>query len=188
MPIVRNKIFSTNTANYTIIDLQQEMTECINILLNMGYEVHIPTHFEINDKLLKSLGRCCRRRGVYHLEANPTFLKVASSQHVHDMIMHECIHCVEGCFNHGAKWKSIAAKVMKKYPQYSITRCTDDEEYNKAYEDSSQYKFEIICEGCGKSNGKYKNCSKSIKSISAHEDRYRCGHCGSKKLVVINLK
>lgn len=185
MPIVRNKIFATNTAEYTVADLRQEMNECINILLNFGYEVHIPTHFAINNRIVKSLGRCCRRRGVYHLEANGSFLKAASPQSVHDMIMHECIHCVEGCFDHGPKWRSVAAKVVAQYPQYSITRTGRDENYDKVLQ--SKCKYEIWCSHCGKINGKYLRNSKTLDSIRLRQGRYRCGYCHSTELVVINL-
>ena len=185
MPIVRKKIFSTNTAEYTISDLKQEMNECISILLNLGYEVHIPTHFEINNRIVKSLGRCCRRRGVYHLEANASFLKSASPQHVHDMIMHECIHCVEGCFDHGSKWQSVAAKVVSQYPQYSITRTGRDESYDKILQ--TKYKYEISCSRCKKSNGKYLRNSKTLDSIRMNQGRYLCGYCRSKELVVVDL-
>lgn len=187
MSIVKNKIFSTNTAEYTVIDLKQEMDECINIILNLGYEVHIPVGIDINNRLSKSLGRCIRRRGVYRIEANLTFLRVASSQNVHNMIMHECIHCVEGCFNHGAKWKSVAAQVMEKYPQYTIRRCSNDEEYSKIYSNDSKYRYEVICRDCGKTIGRYKNESKTVKSITRHEKLYRCGYCNSNNLSVNNI-
>lgn len=187
MPIVRNKIFAANTSEYTVVDLKQEMEECINILLNLGYEVHIPVGIDINNRLSRSLGRCIRKRGVYRIEANLTFLKIAAPQNVHNMIMHECIHCVEGCFNHGAKWKSVAAKVMNLYPQYNISRCTYNKNYNEVRMEFSLYKYEIICENCGISGGRYKNANKVVKSIMNHEGRYLCGKCTSKNLIIKNL-
>lgn len=44
-------------------------------------------------------------------------------------ILHECIHCIEGCHNHGENWKTIAEKVNSHYG-FSISRTTSAEELN----------------------------------------------------------
>lgn len=187
MSIVKNKIFSTNTAEYTVVDLKQEMMECVNILINLGYNINIPVSIDINCRFTKVLGKCRRERGVYRIFINEKYLRTGNSQSIHNTIMHECIHCVEGCFNHGAKWKSVAAQVMEKYPQYTIRRCSNDEEYSKIYSNDSKYRYEVICRDCGKTIGRYKNESKTVKSITRHEKLYRCGYCNSNNLSVNNI-
>lgn len=188
MPIVRNKIFATNTAEYTVIDLKQEMMECVNILINLGYEVHIPTKISINKRLKKALGRCNKNRGIYNIEINETYLRVGNPQNIHNTIMHECIHCVEGCFNHGPKWKAVANKVSQLYPQYSINRASYDKEYGKVLEEGpSSYKYQIVCGDCGCKMDKYKRWSKTLESIFWAEEKYQCGRCKSRKLIVVDL-
>ena len=170
--------------SYSIIDVKKEMMECINILLNMGFEVHIPVGVDFNSRLSKTLGRTIRKRGVYRIEVNPTFLKVASAQNVHSMIMHECVHCVEGCFNHGTAWKSVAAKVVSKYPQFAIKRTCNDEEYGKIYESKEAYNYQICCADCGCKMTKQKRWSKTLESIFWGEKRFSCCKCHSKNLVI----
>lgn len=170
--------------SYSIIDVKKEMMECINILLNMGFEVHIPVGVDFNSRLSKTLGRTIRKRDVYRIEVNPTFLKVASAQNVHNMIMHECIHCVEGCFNHGTPWKSVAAKVTSKYPQFTITRLCNDKEYGKIYESKEAYKYQICCADCGCKMTKQKRWSKTLESIFWKEKRFSCCKCHSTNLVI----
>lgn len=187
MSIVKNKIFSTNTAEYTVIDLKQEMMECVNILINLGYEVHIPVAISINKRLKKALGRCNRNQGVYRIEINETYLRTGNSQSIHDTIMHECIHCVDGCFNHGPKWKAVASKVTQSFPQYSISRISYDENYGKVLNEISPYRYQIICKDCGCKMQRYKNWSKILNAIYWGNSGYRCCDCGSHSLVIIDL-
>ena len=172
---------------YTLEDIKEEVDRCIEILIEMGGDIFIPTKVTISNRLKKSLGICYKKGFIYKIVINGNYLRNTSCRNIHNIIMHECIHCVKGCFNHNKEWRKMADLINKKYTQYSISRIVKDEEYDAFYDSTAKFKYEIFCEGCGKSNGKYKVNSKSIKSINNQEHCYHCGFCGSTNLIVKTL-
>ena len=91
-------------------------------------------------------------------------------------IMHELLHTVKGCFNHGSKWKMCADLVNTKLPQYNIKRVATRSETNLLTERKPPvYKYTLRCIKCGQEIKRQKE-SKVIKNYK----RYRCGKCGGK--------
>lgn len=72
---------------------------------------------------------------------------------IKNTIIHELIHCIPNCNNHGADFKKYA-KVINQELGYKISRLGNKEEdYKKSnikfYEEKIKYKYKIICEKCG---------------------------------------
>ena len=92
-------------------------------------------------------------------------------------VIHELIHTIPGCFNHGSKFKIIANRVNEKYPQYDIKTSTKASEYGLPEIAVRGDKYEITCPKCGMITH-YKRTPKYPISD------YRCSHCGSGELVM----
>lgn len=109
-----------------------------------------------------------------------------SKQAIIDTVMHETIHTVKGCMNHGKNFKAVAALVNDFYG-YNIQRCTSAAE--KGLQDIKKrtpIKYTIKCQSCG-GECYYRKETQAVKAIKAGNLRmYRCGYCGSAKLIVKN--
>lgn len=103
-------------------------------------------------------------------------------------LMHELCHMVPESGNgHGKEWKSIADKVSRSYPQYSITRVGTNvagktESYNlrvaSAVSTASHgaRPLKVIqckCNKCGRIVERHRE-----SRFTLHPDAYRCGYCG----------
>ena len=63
-------------------------------------------------------------------------------------MIHELIHTLPGCFNHGAKFKAACAKVNRMFPGYNLQRATSMEEYGIKRE-VKPIKYVMSCGKCG---------------------------------------
>ena len=95
---------------------------------------------------------------------------------IKDTIMHELIHCMPYCTNHGVEFKKYAQVINKKLG-YNISRVgnkkEDFEKSNIEYFEPKEYKYKIICTKCGKIYYRQRLNKNFIK-------RYRCGICKGK--------
>lgn len=95
-------------------------------------------------------------------------------------ILHELLHTINGCMNHGKKWKSYAAIIEKHYPEYHITRTASYESEGVCAESIAEMrvpkKYAVVCEKCGKICKKYARLSGAAKNPS----RYTHSVCGGK--------
>lgn len=77
-------------------------------------------------------GRCYIRRRMFgdmsfEIKLNTAFYTNANAKACLNTLLHELLHTVPGCFNHGKLWKLYANKLNKKY-NLRITRCTTEAE------------------------------------------------------------
>lgn len=116
------------------------------------------------------LGTCNKiKDGNYDFEIRITKY-IANEQALKNTIAHEVLHTVEGCFNHGKKWKAMAEKVNSKYG-YNITRLGD------ISETTGTPKYLVVCKNCGMKYRYFKK-GKVIKLLeSKSRDKVRCGKC-----------
>lgn len=113
--------------------------------------------------------------GGFVIEINTELLQDSVSDlATKNTIIHEILHTVDGCMNHGDKWQWCAAR-MNKYG-YNIKRTTSAAE--KGIEQT--YKYVVKCQGCG-ATAKYNRAGKVIQ----HPENYRCGKCGGELKVLI---
>ncbi len=101
---------------------------------------------------------------------------------IKNTIIHELIHCLPYCNNHGEEFKKYARLVNEKLG-YNITRVGDKKEdfkkSNIEYNEEEEYKYKIICIKCGKVFFR-KRLAKNFTR------KYRCSKCLG-KLEVYNL-
>ena len=63
-------------------------------------------------------------------------------------LVHELLHTVRGCMNHGREWKSLASIINKHYPELRIQRCTPMSEFG-IKKKTPTYRYVVICHNCG---------------------------------------
>lgn len=97
-----------------------------------------------------------------------------------DTLLHEMLHTVDGCLNHGTKWKMLAKRLNDKFG-YHIKRCTSAEEKGlPQYSRINRAKYKITCLGCGNENY-YMKKSRAVSIIEKKpiNSGCTCGRCGS---------
>lgn len=136
----------------------------------------------LSEKIIPNI-RIAKARSFYGIcKKKPEGLEISISKYhlsnslesVYQTIVHEVLHTVDGCMNHGTKWKVMANRMNKKYG-YSISRLGTAKSGVKldAPPKKVVYKYIIVCQNCGHT---YKRQRKS--KLTDNLNRYRCGKCG----------
>lgn len=156
-------------------DLFEVAEKCMVMLDDLGIEYGYILKWEINTRAKQRWGQCKRVVGGYTINISSRLLADdVSDKSVEDTVLHELIHTVDGCFNHGEKWKRIASQVNYAYG-YNIKRCSSAEEKGIVEITEKQpkaIKHQFKCKCCGKvySRTRESNFTKNWKD-------YRCGVC-----------
>lgn len=124
--------------------------------------LNIPYNYESNMILQGNFSRAMGQTRMKRRGTEKTFeislandMEYANNKGIKDTILHELIHTIEGCFNHGEKFHHYANMLNRKYG-YDIDRtgsmesiCSKEkfEELKEQRENTSKYK--ITCKGCG---------------------------------------
>ena len=97
-----------------------------------------------------------------------------------ETILHEMIHTLPGCFNHGSKFKWYCDCLNRRFG-YSLQRATDSSKYGvEVKHDRRQIKYQVICPHCGKTY-------EYTRKPKYHIAMYSCGRCGYTKLKLEEL-
>ena len=95
---------------------------------------------------------------------------------IKNTIMHELIHCIPYCNNHGTEFKKYANIINLNY-NYNISRVGDkkrDFEKSKIkFKEANTHNYEIVCKGCN-------NIFYRQRLSKNFTRKYRCAICGSK--------
>lgn len=86
--------------------------------------------------------------------------------------IHELIHTVPGCLNHGEKFKHIASCVNNRYPEYDVRRIHSLSSFGININNMG-YKYVVECPNCG-NKVYYKKRPYFVEFL---ED-CTCGRCG----------
>ncbi len=109
------------------------------------------------------------------IEVSPWVMEM-DDKIIKNTIMHELIHCMPYCNNHGNFFKAYAKNINKNLG-YDVSRVGNKEEdYKKSgkeYKEQKIYNYKIICEGCGQVIYRQRYNKDFTK-------KYRCGKCGGK--------
>lgn len=115
----------------------------------------------------------------HHIEISPWVMQL-EDEIIKNTIMHEMIHCLPYCNNHGKEFKKYANLVNTKY-DYNISRVgnkkDDYEKSNIEFKEEQNYKYRIIC----------KDCEQEFYRQRLNRNftrKYRCGKCGGKFEVI----
>ncbi len=183
--------------------LNQLYLECIEELKNIGINfANKEIDIKLSNRAQKRYG-CCKpeipnekykkitRKGFryiikyenyqkYTVEISPWVLEL-NEDIIKNTIIHELIHCLPYCTNHGKEFKQYAEIINEKLG-YNITRTGNkQEDYQKSnliYEEDKDYKYIIKCKECGQTFYR----KRLNKNFTKH---YRCGKCKG-KLEVMN--
>lgn len=98
---------------------------------------------------------------------------------IKNTIIHELIHCIPYCNDHGENFKKYASYINEKLG-YNISRLGNKkEDYIKSnvkyeeYEEYEEYNYKITCEKCGQTFYRKRLSRNFVK-------KYKCGICASK--------
>lgn len=150
-------------------------------------EIGVIQKIRSSSRMTSTWGFCKRVNGGYEIVISDVLLQDdVSDEATMNTLVHELLHTCKGCMNHGPKWKALAEKVNSFYPGYNIKRCTSASEKGIAADKigGASYKYEIVCNHCGASLGKYKKAGKYVNVIKAGSKRYYCTICKSHSLEV----
>jgi len=114
----------------------------------------------------------------HNIEISPWVMEL-KDEIIKNTIMHEIIHCMPYCNNHGERFKEYAKYINSKL-NYDISRVGNKKEdylkSNVEYKEDNQYKYKIECQKCGYIFYR-KRCNKNFNR------KYRCGKCGGKFII-----
>ena len=124
----------------------------------------------VNRRARTRFGCCIQKNGRFYIELASQLLS-AREQAVCQVLAHEILHTCRGCANHGARWKSYAARMNEAYG-YAIARTDTCEKLG--VEDTVQTRYLVVCTRCG---AQFRRSRKS--RLVEHPERYRC-RCGGR--------
>lgn len=173
-------------------DLKKIYAEVIDDLESLDIPYGTVTKVFVNTRAKSRWGRCSRTRGyngtyTYTIQVSDRLLQDdLDDMALKDTLAHELIHTVKGCMNHGPEWKKWGDK-LSVYG-YNIKRCTSSEEKGISREEIiTQYKYEVICNGCDK-RFYYNRKTNALKSIMSNRGTCYCPRCKGRKFTVNILK
>ena len=127
---------------------------------------------KINRRAKKRWG-CCKRVGdaPFTIEVNECLCDGKHDEALLNTLLHEYIHTVKGCQNHGAEWKRWASVVSENTP-YDISRTKSYEEMGFK-PDTVKAKYRLKCVNCGKIINRNR-----MSDFVRHPNRYTHKECG----------
>ena len=157
------------------IEELKKMHEDVKIMLDaLGIEYGNITKLWINPRSKSRLGQCSKKGNFYEIQISE--YATVDKEKTFNTLMHETLHTVEGCMNHGSKWQKLANIVNKKYglTVATISKISEDQKQERM----KSVKYIIKCKKCGNEGG-YMKKSKVVSNV----DRYRCKCGGSLELI-----
>ena len=153
--------------------------EACDILDDCGIPYRTPRDVRTNRRLKRALGRCRKKVARYdetlsyyfEIEIREDLLKSDNKNALLEVMCHELVHTVEGCFNHGSKFKKCARIIANKYPNIHVTRCTELEKFGIA-EEEKEANYILECQGCGKLFHRQR-----MSNLVKYPHLYHCAEC-----------
>lgn len=173
--------------------------ECVQELKSIGIDIsNIGKIGEINISISKRATKrygCCKQEEpdtntVYYLNRKRYYRKFKkhyieiskwlmnlNDDIIKNTIIHELIHCIPDCNNHGKEFKKYA-KYINENLGYNISRLGDKKaDYRKSNleykENDNTYKYKITCIECNQLYYRQRMIKNFFK-------KYRCGKCNGK--------
>lgn len=112
----------------------------------------------------------------HHIEISKWLMEL-DNKIIKNTIIHELIHCIPFCNNHGKEFKKYAKYINENLGYYIQRVGNIKEDYEKSniqyHEMPINYRYKMKCENCGQ---KILRQRFNVKNTQ----RYRCGKCGGK--------
>lgn len=155
--------------------------ECINELNSINIDfTNCNINISISKRNNKRYGCCKLENNKYSIEISRWVLELNDSI-IKNTIIHELIHCIPNCNNHGKIFKYYAETINNKLG-YNISRLGNkQEDYMKSnleYTENTTYRYKFICSNCNTVYFRQRICKN-------FEKKYRCGKCKG-KLISVN--
>lgn len=158
-------------------NLDKLFQDCLADVVNAGIETGNIISVSVNSRAKKRWGLCRYINGYYEIEiSNRLLADNIADIATKNTIVHEILHTVKGCMNHGDNWQKVANRINEFYNgYYTIQRTTAAAD--KGIEDIGQVRYDtpkwaLRCIKCGKEYI-YRRAGKAVKS----PENYRCGCC-----------
>ena len=116
---------------------------------------HDSVHIYLNSRK-SALGICKNTINGYMIEVSKYLLK-CNKELIKNVIAHELIHTVRGCFNHGYNFMIYARRLNRL--GYNI----EIKNHNKQFGQAIQYKYKLTCLKCGKVFYRHRLCRGDIR-------------------------
>jgi len=163
-------------------DFQALIKETKEDLDTLGIKYGNVTKWSVNTRAKKRWGQC-KRVSFNTFEINISALLLddnVNDQTAKNVIAHELLHTVKGCFAHKGKWKLLAKEINESLPHYNI-KTTDKFEDIGTDIKPQKPKYIISCDNCSFKAERYK-----MSRVIKYPYRYRCPKCNG-KLIITNL-
>lgn len=147
------------------IQIKDTFDQVSKIIYNFGFDSSRISEIKFSPTMTKSWGNTKYNpyQSKYTISLNKVLLP--NKRALEQTLLHELIHTLPGCMNHGKKWKTVADYCNNVYG-YNISRTNSAESLGVT---TSDYKYIIRCQKCGKENG-FQRMSNVVKN-------YRTYHC-----------
>ena len=132
------------------------------------------------DKKYRVVNIIGRRKTIKYEKFNKHYIEISKwvmdleDDIIKNTIMHELIHCIPYCNNHGTEFKKYA-KIINNSLGYDISRVGNKKkDYEKSaieYNETKTYKYIIKCKSCNQEFFRQRLTKNFIK-------KYRCAKCG----------
>lgn len=188
----RNRFLMLNrqdTQSYTNDDLREEVIEDVELLKSLGANFgqhEIVKTVITSPKVMgyKSVGQTRRTGDQFVIRLNQEYLRLTTDPvQIHSTIMHEVIHCLEGCWNHKAEFQRWA-KIVNAVYGLKVKTHSAATEYIAQYVDKDVVRWAVFCPQCQQIIARRKRKSALITAIMRNDGSYQCKACGCKNLEV----
>ena len=173
---------------YQLCDLNQMLNDCKQELISLGYNEVQDKYYSvsINPRFRHKLGCCSldKKTLFYKIQISKVFMEICPDK-IKNTMMHELIHSVNGCMNHGPNFQHLAALVNRKFG-YNVKTHSDVPEYSKYLNETKHYRYKLMCNTCRK-EWLYEKAGKLVRGVLKNPNYCKCPHCRGNSFSVINL-
>ena len=173
--------------------LNKLFKECMKLMKDKNYPISEDIHSQLGMINAKhTLGLCKHRkefvvkRGFYtknYIYINKAFLTVEDELAIKSVLMHELIHTIRNCDNHGRMFKFYAKKANEDFGVKISTKASDleCEAFDKGQKDLGIVpKYEVVCMECGQVTPFYRKNKLCNYLLNDIPNEYYCSKCGNK--------
>lgn len=125
----------------------------------------------------------------YHIRVSRKFEEISTDdlfeKRLTSCMIHELIHTIPGCMNHGPRFKNVADLVNYFYPKYNIQTSTTGENYGVTRKERPD-RYLVKCSSCG-AESKYKRKPAVWQWVNRNISPFRCTKCGHSSFIGIEL-
>lgn len=158
----------------TLADLTAMAEECRQELEALGLKPGPLKAVGFNSRAKTLFGRCTREPGGYRLEIMTFLNRFRTLDEIRQTVMHEVIHTLEGCNNHGADFQQVARRVNQQLGYRIATRSQLGEAAGQAV----PYRYVLKCSHCGQELKRYHRKPR----LTRHHFHKGCGEASKGKL------